>query len=341
MSNAEQFSAPVPAAVKAIAARADQLQKDFINPPKLDAEGKPIIEPEDNDAEEVLVDGEEDHVEEVAEEVPQTPAQVADASDETWKHKFLSMQGRYNSEVPKLRDQMKNMAAEIGNLNKLLTTVRQPTTTVKPEDTFKSSLTPEEIAEYGPELVEFIGKVVQDKTAEHVREINHLKGQLKQTDTQMAGNARQQLLNNLAAQVPNWEEVNDSQEFVEWLGLPDAYSGDIRHNMLRASFEANNSPRVIAFFKGFLAEMAAMAPAEQEPGKRLIPKTPLKSLAAPGRAKSTAAPSHAPAEKPIFTAPQIAQFYTEKTLGKWKGREKEAKDMEAAIFTAQAEGRIR
>lgn len=339
MPNAEKFAAPVPAAVKAIAARADQLQKDFINPPKLDADGKPIVEneedvdegnePEDQDTEE----GEQ------RQEVPQTPAQAADATDETWKHKFLSMQGRYNSEVPKLRDQIKAMGSEIGNLNKLLTTVRQPAP-VKAEDTFKSSVTAEQVAEYGPELIELINSVVKDATAEHVKEINFLKGQLKQTDTQLAGNAREQLLVNLNTQVPDWEAINTSKEFVDWLALPDAYSGDIRHNMLKAAFEANNSPRVIAFFKGFLAELAAMAPAEEEPGKRIVPKTPLKSLAAPGRAKSTAAPSNAPAEKPIFTAHQIAQFYTDKSLGKWRGRENEAKELEAAIFLAQAEGRI-
>ncbi len=122
--------------------------------------------------------------------------------------------------------------------------------------------------------------------------------------------------------------------------------------MLNAAFQAADAPRVAAFFKGFLAEEVATgnAPAPQpEPGITSPPRqaaVSLDTLAAPGRAKPASGDSSVPADKPVFTHAQIAQFYRntrEAGLGKgpYAGREADRKRDEVAIFTAQAEGRIR
>lgn len=337
--NAEKFAAPVPAAVRAAKEQAEKLQKELINPTP--PNGEPPQEPPQPPDE-----PEEEPVIEAQPQEPPQPPQPPDEPDEnhdTWKHKFQSMQGRYNSEVPKLRDQIKQMSADIGNLNRLLATVEQPAPAPAPAAVEKPLVTPDEIAEYGPEMMDLIARVSKQANAEQAKEIAELKAQLAQVGTHVATNARDQLLKDLASEVPNWSELNESKEFVDWLALPDPYSGDIRHKMLRSAFGRNDSRRVINFFKGFLAESAATAPAdEEEPGQKgIVPKVPLRDLAAPGRAKSTAAPSKTPAEKPIFTTPQITAFYTDKANGKYRGREKVAADFEAAIFLAQAEGRIR
>ena len=48
-----------------------------------------------------------------------------------------------------------------------------------------------------------------------------------------------------------------------------------------------------------------------------------------------------PGEKPIFNAVDIPQFYRDKTAGKYAGREAEMNALEAALFEAGREGRIR
>jgi hypothetical protein len=335
MPNAEQFAAPVPAAVKAAAARATQLQTEFITPPKLDENGKPIVE-ENADTLEAGVENVIPPDEQPpAESQTQEPAE----NDDSWKHKFLSMQGRFNSQ----RAQLQTMSQEIGNLNRLLATVQRPEP-AKPAEPAKQLVTPEELAEYGPELVDLMTRVAQQATAPYQQEITQLKTQIQQTNGQIQSGARENLLAKLEEEVPNWAEQNDDPEFVAWLALPDTYSGAIRHDLLKAAFARNDSRRVVNFFKGFLAETAATAPSEQEPGKpAALPgnKASLTNFAAPGRAKSTAAPSSAPGEKPIFTTPQITAFYTDRANGKYRGREDVAKKIEADIFLAQSEGRIR
>ena len=69
-------------------------------------------------------------------------------------------------------------------------------------------------------------------------------------------------------------------------------------------------------------------------------KLSLESFAAPGRAKTSAA-SSAPVEKPLITRAQISQFYADSASGKYRGREAEKNQLEAMIFDAEREGRIR
>jgi hypothetical protein len=136
--------------------------------------------------------------------------------------------------------------------------------------------------------------------------------------------------------------LNSNSDFLDWLRLPDPYSGAIRHDMLKAAYAQGDARRVLAFFNGFLAEEAVVAPAGQEPDVSVtkVPKVPLASLAAPGRAK-TAASASAPAEKPIITRSQIAAFYADLAAGKYRGRDAEKNKAEAIIFEAQRDGRIR
>lgn len=344
----DNFAAPVPAAVKAAAEQADAIQQDYIR--QMNGE-EPPQEGEEQQEEQQEGQQEEQQEEEQEELTPEQQAeqeqhfreqqeqQPEEISEDSWEHRYRSLHGRYQSEMPRLRQQIQQLMGQVTNLNKVLSTVSRPAPQAA-ETTFKSLVKPEEVAEYGDDFVDLVGRIVKDTTG---REINALKNQVKHVGSQIGASARERMMTQLAQDVPDWEAINTHQDFLDWLALPDVYSGDIRHNMLSAAFERNDAPRVIAFFKGFLAEMAAVAPPEQEPSRKAVRlnKTPLRNLAAPGRARSTAPAPRAPVEKPIITASQIAGFYTDKTLGKWKGREKEAADIEAQIFAAQAEGRIR
>ena len=136
---------------------------------------------------------------------------------------------------------------------------------------------------------------------------------------------------------------------MQWLALPDTYSGAIRHNLLKAAWERNDTPRAAAFFQGFLAEEAAVDPAARPPNGSRVPdvalnggqrsngKVPLETFAAPGRAKSAA---ETPAEKPLISRSQISAFYAQCSAGKFRGNEAERVRLEKMIFDAQAEGRI-
>lgn len=241
------------------------------------------------------------------------------------------------------------LSEEVSNLRNLIGTMQAappaPPPATPPELRAESLLTPQEINDYGPEFLEVVGKKAREIAGAEIAQLRQQVDTLSkgfQTTTQMsAEQARDSMLAHLDEKLPEWRDINKDQNFLSWLRLPDAFSGAIRHDLLKAAYDQNNPARVMAFFQGFLAEEAAVAPANKAPpATGAAPgKVPLESFAAPGRAKSAAAA--APAEKPIITRAQVTQFYADVAAGKYRGRDAERAENEAAIFSAQGEGRIR
>jgi hypothetical protein len=64
-------------------------------------------------------------------------------------------------------------------------------------------------------------------------------------------------------------------------------------------------------------------------------------MAAPGVPKSGTAGAQDGAGKRVWTRAEIAQFYRDKSAGRFAKREAHAKKLEEDIFAAQREGRVR
>jgi len=268
-----------------------------------------------------------------------------------WEHRFNSMKGRHD----KAQESIKQMADQITNLQNVLATVNSaPAQGVPRELQASSLLSPQEVSEYGEEFLDVVGKKAQEATSPLVQElkyeIDNLRQQLGHVGGSIAQNARERMFAQLDQTDMDWREINKDPRFLQWLALPDTYSGAIRHNLLKAAWDRNDTARSAAFFKGFLAEEAAVDPARGQPNGSISPqntyqgngrtngKVPLDSFAAPGRAKSAA--GTVPAEKPPISRSQISHFYAECAAGKYRGNEQEKNRLERMIFEAQAEGRI-
>lgn len=277
----------------------------------------------------------------------QPVSEAPKGDDETWEHKYKSINGRYIRSQETVRQQ----AEMIQNLQSVIATLQAtapvaPAQTDIPELKAERLITDEEAADYGEDFLKVVGKKAKEELNPLLKSAYDKIAQLEKRLEGFTGFVQQdshaKLMANLDERLPNWREVNTNEEFLNWLSLPDPYSGAIRHDMLKAAYAQGNASRVLAFFNGFLAEEAAVAPAQAEPDVEVtkVAKVPLANLAAPGRAK-TAAPAPAPAEKPIFTRAQIAAFYADVAQGKYRGRDADKNKAEAAIFAAQREGRIR
>ncbi|MGI9136762.1 MAG: hypothetical protein ACR2JS_06855, partial [Candidatus Nanopelagicales bacterium] len=200
--------------------------------------------------------------------------------------------------------------------------------------------------DYGEDFLKVVGKKAKEELGPIIKayeaKIADLERRLTGVNSVVQQDTQQKLLDTLDEKLPQWRELNTNEEFLDWLRLPDPFSGAIRHEMLKSAYAQGNASRVLNFFNGFLAEEAATSPARAEPevGTARVPKVPLQNLAAPGRAK-TAASASAPAEKPIFTRAQIAAFYADVAAGRYRGKDADKAKFEGQIFDAQREGRIR
>jgi hypothetical protein len=276
------------------------------------------------------------------------PAPQAD-DEETWERRYKSLHGRYN----KQETTIKQMGEEIRSLQQVISTLSvgpaaesAPGASPKTEAPIEDPLTPDEINEYGEDLLRVVAKKARAEVEPLLRsrdeEIARLKRQLEGVNGFVQGSAKERLQAQLDERLPQWRELNTNQDFLNWLALPDPYSGGIRHDMLKAAYSQGNANRVLAFFNGFLAEEAVVAPAkgEQNQQGQVVPKVPLSSLAAPGRAKAAASDTR-PAEKPVISRADIAKFYLDVSSGRYRNREADKAKFEAMIFEATREGRIR
>lgn len=290
---------------------------------------------------------------------PQPAAERApaagDLSQEEWRHRYLSMEGRYKQAAQSLggmQEQMSEMGDELMRMQAALEQQRnqqprapQPVRLPAPEQ----YLTPDEIQAYGPELLSVIQRAAR---AALMPDMQNLQTGTQQAISQVSQRVQQvsqvTLYTMLDEQVPTWRLINNDQRFKAWCSLPDVYSGQLRGKLLKDAFQAGQAARVIAFFKGFLAEEQAtgqLPDPSVQPQPPAVPRTPaipLDTLTAPGRAKP--APGEqpgAPADKPIFTRAQIAAFYTAVRQGQYHGRDNDKNALEQQIFAAQRDGRVR
>lgn len=287
---------------------------------------------------------------------PVAPAKpIPDANEPgSWEHRYLAMKGRYDQSqatIGGLQEQMGELGDELMRTQSQMR--RAPaadplnTSGQRPVGQAPRKLvTDKDVDTYGTELIDFIQRAAREGIApdltrvqQGVRQVAQKVGQVTQAD----------MMSTLDAEVPTWKQINLDPRFKQWCRLPDVYSGAVRGTMLNTAFQAADAPRVVAFFKGFLAEEQATgqipAPQTTQQAQTELPRTAavsLESLAAPGRPKPAGGDTPASAaDKPVYTRAQINAFYTAVRRGEYTGREQEKMNLETSLFAAQREGRIR
>lgn len=284
----------------------------------------------------------------VVPEPPVTTGGPDDDNDQSWKHKYLSMQGRWQASqrlVGDMQEQMSQLGDELVRTQQLVRRPAQPDPKVVTPPAVTKRLTVEDETTYGPELIDFAKRAAQEAVAPELTRLEQENQQLKK---QVVGSSQREAYAQLSQFVPNWREVNRLPAWNNWLRQRDVYSGRVRHQLLNEANAAADAPRIAAFFRSFLAEAEAtgqqvVAPQQQQvttPPARVAAVT-LATLAAPGRAKPASGDTALPADKPVLTRAQVAGFYANVRAGRYIGHEAEKAKDEAIIFAAQADGRIR
>lgn len=333
----------IPPAVVANAAAADELQKKFIQEQKEAAKETPSEG--FGDEPELPLEPSSAPAPEKPKPAPTPASAPAGGEDESWQSRYHSMKGRYEREeqrVKQLAEQVATMQRAIDQLS------MQPRLDPAPAPAPARLLTEEEVNDFGPEFLDVVGRRAEEifapKAQAYEAKINQLERQLQGVGGFVQRTARQEMMETLDQEVPGWRDVNLSDDFKAWLALPDPFTGVIRHEQLKAAWDRNAVSQAKAFFKGFLAEEAAITPVRGDPATARAPRNgsprpSLETFAAPGRAKS-AATGNVPAEKPVYTRAEITRFYTDVAAGRWRGRDEERKRRDADISQAVVEGRI-
>lgn len=282
---------------------------------------------------------------------PQPPA---DNSGVDWESRYKAMEGRYKAEIPRLQRQFEEALAQNEGLRTLLAQLNDKVQAAPQPDPYAQQvfLTNEDVETYGSEMLDVTKRAAQEAVTPYIRqlqeELQALRGQVGTVYNGVQQRTRSEMYEVLNREVPNWREVQQTPEFLEWVDSPDAYSNRPRRALMQEALDNMDGGWVSRILKGFLSEMNALAPPAvqptggQPPAGGEPPRPRLDDFAAPGRARpAPRAPNGAEGGKRMYTSLEITQFYDDQAKGKWVGREAEAAQLDADMVAAAREGRIR
>lgn len=284
-----------------------------------------------------------------AQQHPAPTAADQNVTAEEWRHRFLSMQGRFQAstrQIGAMEHQMQELGQELVRTQNLLAQGPAPAPYAQQINADHGNLITDADREgFGDELIDLARRAARDAVSPELQRLQQENERLTQR-VQTTG--KRELFSTLDGEVPTWRQINKLPAFINWLRLPNIYTGALRGNMLKAAVDGAEAPKVIALFKDFIAEatatgalLPAQADQQQENPAPRTPAVPLETFAAPGKARPASGDSQVPSEKPIYTRAQISKFYDDKRRGLYAGRDADVNAFEADLGAAQREGRIR
>ena len=298
---------------------AEALQKQMMAPVEQPAdtstEPTPAPEPQTVEPEQVVT--------------TQPAAPVAPEVD--WKHRYETLQGKYNAEVPRLNEQNRVLGER---LNQLAAELQQlKARPVEPPKAPEPVVSDKEKQEYGEDLIEVMQRVAahsaRQVAAEAAKVVEPVKRELEQVQAHQRMTAEELFFARLKEQVPDYQQVDARDDWKLWL-LQRAAPGVAftRQDALQAAYTNGDVGAMAELFNAF---KSTLTPAPAVPS----PQAELARQVAPARSKAASAPV---GEK-VWT---MAEY--ESAFDVRKNRDKSADEvaqLQAEADRALAEGRIR
>ena len=262
---------------------------------------------------------------------------TTEVPDEKWAHKYHTLKGMYDAEVPRLHSQLREMQTQIQQI-----IVEKTELEARKADVPKveSLITDEDKEAFGPDLIDLIERATEAKVATLKQSEAELKSQLKELKGQLGNVSERQVMSDkdrflvgLGQQVSDWESLNVNSGFLDWLQEVDPIYGIPRQAALTNAYDAGDIGRTASIFNAYKQTITPMSAPTAKSNQ-----AELQRQVAPTRTRSGTTPTDGVDQK-IWTNADIEQFYTEWRRGHYD--DVEAASMEKQIHAAAAEGRIR
>lgn len=261
--------------------------------------------------------------------VPVEPPKTDPVVD--WEHKYRSLQGKYNAEVPQLMAQVREMQMQLADLSK-----KPAATTVAP--TPKTDLvTAKDIETYGEDLIDLTRRVARETASEYQgrldkleQENTELRKQLSSTGAQIGELTFEQRLHRA---IPDFQQVNADPKWFAWLDQIEPLLGVPRRAIAMQAMERGDEQTVARFVSAFKQTQAPVAAVTDQR------QAELSRQVQPNRTP-TADRTVAPTAKTYTEAQAVETFNRVRVLNS-QGKFAEAAKLEAEISAAYMEGRVR
>ena len=330
----------LPKQVQAQIAEIEELEKKLKTRPDGDEEpseeGQP---PEDNQAADTDAD---DSAPKDTQGVGTRDAKPADEASEPpaddYKQRYLTLRGKYDAEVPRLHQQVRDLTDQLDQLRKQVDEKAEKSQ--EPEEPV-SYVTDADRAEFGEELIDVQRRVAKEvareyeaKLSEQQKVIDELREQVANTGNQVGQMSFAQRLQQL---VPDFEEVDQDQRWIEWLNEYDPVLRGPRRQVAEAAFKAGDADGVAHYVNLFKQSIAAEKK-QPEPQPR---QAELEKQVAPNRSAGPRGRQGDGQNSKVWTQQQLAQAWDKVRVLNTRGRYDEAAKLEAEVTAAYMDGRVR
>lgn len=284
-------------------------------------------------------------------EAPREPAvrqnePSRDQNDQSWEQKYKSLHGMFAG----MRAKIDGLEEQNALLMQRLESKPQQQAPASNDNVLSGEASNAELAahikqlsdDYGEDFVNIMRTVMRaefngmiDQRLKPVTE----KVQRSQEDSQRA--RQENFANQLTARVPDWRELWNNPEFQVWLDTNrEDFSGRSYQELFRGANKDWNLDGMVRFFETFKRATGRVAATQQGVGQTHQSSDPREDLVAPGKSSgSNNNPQQG--QKKIWTMLEVNQFYKDVQTGKYRGREADYQKIDAEIFQANREGRIR
>lgn len=261
-----------------------------------------------------------------AEDPPQAQETLQDdPNSETWQSRYNALQGKYNAEVPRLHQQLRELTQYVQSIEAKIQ--NPPSQDIVPTGSLDEK--DKEAAElFGEDLVAFIRERAQ---AEAERRIAELKQSQQLVEQRIALSENERFFAQVDAAIPNWRDIDKDPEWLGWLEEYDPVLGAPRQAAINQAVQSRDSARAIHLFNTFLGTRrpaSASAPAQ--------PSRALQEQVTP-RAAGNASVAVAPQPR-IYTQADIAKLLDPRHFNRLPREQQVA--LELDIDRAINEGRI-
>jgi hypothetical protein len=272
--------------------------------------------------------------------VPEPAPQPQPTKVEDWEHKYRSLRGLYEQQVPQLRAELKQRDELVNNLSQRMQELekRTPTPVTTPAQPSQQLVTQQDVEAYGADLIDLIRRTTQEAAGAWGQERQELLGKVAQLEAKLGSVSTQSqtavtdaFWAGLERRVPDWQTLNTDTGFLQWLTERIPGTPVNRQSILdeaNARWDANAVAEVFDEYK------ATRRSAPQPVAQSAAPS--LQSQVAPSRTRAAA--PQAPTQEQVWTSKSIGEFYQQVRRGVI--RPEDAARIENEINAAVAAGRV-
>ena len=284
-------------------------------------------------------------VENAQQSVDNAPKPTGDDDASLWRQRYQSLQGQFNSQVPALQQQVRQLTDTVGSLTeKLEKQVVQPPNV----DEQIELVTKTDVDAFGEDLVDLARRIAKEefgkRESKYLQQIDALEGKLTEATGQVgevqqtqAAATTERFFENLNQQLPTWEKIQSTTECQDWLGTRIPGVNLTWNQALLDAANSRNVSAVMEVFNAFFERYPAYDPKTQGQTQTSA-RQELNRQVAPSKSSASSPQS---TQKRVYTAREYEQESMKIMRLMQQGKKEDVRRLEAELDAAAAEGRIR